>query len=66
MGKTSTTKHKGWKVMKFNQIIGAKKEIETPYVRVEVANNTLRGHPTYRDGIRKIIEDRKLRTFHKL
>jgi len=51
MGKTSTTKHKGWKVMKFNQIIGAKKEIETPYVRVEVANNTLRGHPTYRDGI---------------
>lgn len=42
---TQVTNGKTWKVMKFNENIGACSGKETPYVRVEMSGNTIHGHP---------------------
>ncbi len=39
------TNGKTWKVMRFNENIGACSGKETPYVRVEMSGNTIHGHP---------------------
>ena len=40
-----TNNDKPWKVMKFDQIVGAKNGIETNCIRVELSANTIHGHP---------------------
>lgn len=42
---TPVTNGKTWKVFKANGIVGAKKGIETPYIRIEFSANTIHGHP---------------------
>lgn len=39
------TNGKPWKVFEAEEIIGAKRGIETPYMRVEINSNTIHGHP---------------------
>jgi hypothetical protein len=40
-----TTNNKTWKVIEFDEIIGAKSGVETKYMRVECSANTIHGHP---------------------
>lgn len=51
-----TTNDRNWKVMKFNDIIGAKKGIETKCVRVECSANTIHGHPIPLSEYRSLLK----------
>lgn len=42
---TDVTNGKTWKVMEFDEVIGATSGKETMYVRVEYSGGTIHGHP---------------------
>ena len=48
------TNRKTWKVMKFDQTVGAKNGIETTCIRVECSANTIHGHPITLDEYMKL------------
>ena len=47
---------KTWKVMEFNDIIGASGGAETKYMRVEMSGGTIHGHPITKAEYKKLIK----------
>lgn len=46
---------RGWKVMEFDEIIGASGGKETRYVRVEMSSGTIHGHPITEEEYRALL-----------
>lgn len=50
------TNGKNWKVMEFNEIIGASEGKTTKYVRVEMSADTIHGHPISEREFKKLTK----------
>ena len=50
-----TTNGRPWKVMAFNEIIGASSGGESRWVRVELSANTIHGHPITQQQYERLI-----------
>ena len=53
---TPVTNGKTWKVMKFNDVIGASAGAETNYIRVEFSGGTIHGHPITKVEYNKLLK----------
>lgn len=52
-----TTNGKTWKVMQFDEIIGAIDGKDTKYMRIEMTQNTIHGHPITEAEYRKLLKE---------
>ncbi len=53
---TQVTNGKNWKIMEFDDVIGASGGKETKYIRVEESSGTIHGHPITEDEYKKLIK----------
>ena len=53
---TDVTNGKTWKVMEFDEVIGASLGKETKYMRVEFSSGTIHGHPITKSEYNKLLK----------